>query len=67
MTIAIGNRIKTLRSARRVTQKQLAAFLGVTPQAVSRWELASAYPDVELLPAIAKYFAVSTDFLLGVE
>ena len=65
--IPIGSRIKLLRTRRRLTQGQLALVLGVTPQAVSRWELAYAYPDLELLPALAKYFAVSTDYLLGVE
>ena len=64
-TIAIGNRIKALRTERRLTQEQLAAVLGVTPQAVSRWEKARSYPDLELLPVIAAYFSVSTDFLLG--
>lgn len=66
-TIAIGNRIKTLRAERRLTQGQLALALGVTPQAVSRWELAYSYPDLELLPAIAEFFSVSTDYLLGYE
>lgn len=66
-TITIGNRIKTLRTQRRLTQGQLANALGVTPQAVSRWEVERSYPDLELLPAIAAYFAVSTDFLLGLK
>ena len=66
-TIAIGSRIKFLRTRHCLTQGQLALALGVTPQAVSRWELAYAYPDLELLPAIAKYFGVSTDFLFGIE
>ncbi|MCH5184019.1 MAG: helix-turn-helix transcriptional regulator [Oscillospiraceae bacterium] len=64
-TIAVGSKIKTLRTEHRMTQEQLAAVLGVTPQAVSRWEVAKAYPDLELLPVIAAYFSVSTDFLLG--
>lgn len=63
--IPIGSRIKLLRTQRRLTQEQLALTLGVTPQAVSRWEVEHSYPDLELLPAIAKYFSVSTDFLLG--
>lgn len=65
--ITIGSRIKTLRTERRLTQGQLAFALGVTPQAVSRWEVERSYPDLELLPVLAKYFGVSTDFLLGVE
>lgn len=66
-TLPIGSRIKLLRTRRRLTQGQLALALNVTPQAVSRWELAYAYPDLELIPVIAAYFSVSTDYLLGVE
>lgn len=66
MTLTIGNKIKELRTERHVTQEQLAVFLSVTPQAVSRWESGYAYPDMELLPAIADYFSVTTDELLGV-
>ena len=65
MSIEIGKRIRELRTERLVTQEQLAVFLGVTPQAVSRWESQYSYPDIELLPAIADYFSVTTDELLG--
>lgn len=67
MNIEIGKKIRELRGLRLVTQEQLAVFLGVTPQAVSRWESQYAYPDIELLPAIADYFSVTTDELLGVK
>lgn len=66
MNIEIGKKIRELRSERFVTQEQLAVFLGVTPQAVSRWESQYSYPDMELLPAIADYFSVTTDELLGI-
>lgn len=66
MNIEIGKRIRELRCEKLVTQEQLAVFLGVTPQAVSRWESQGSYPDMELLPAIADYFSVTTDELLGV-
>ena len=39
--------------------------MGVTPQAISRWESEGGYPDIELLPALADFFSVSTDELLG--
>ncbi len=65
MKIQIGAIIKKLRSEQSVTQDMLASALGVTPQAVSRWESATAYPDMELLPAIADYFSVSIDELIG--
>ena len=67
MNIEIGKRIRELRGQRLVTQEQLAVFLGVTPQAVSRWEAQYSYPDIELLPAIADYFSVTADELLGVK
>lgn len=66
MTIDIGNTIKTLRLKKRVTQKQLAAYLGITDAAVSRWENGTGYPDIEMLPSIASYFTVTADELLGI-
>ena len=65
MNVKIGTIIKNLRKEHRVTQEDLAAAIGVTPQAVSRWEGESGYPDIELLPAIADFFAVSIDELIG--
>ena len=65
MNIKIGTKIKNLRGERKVTQDELAAAIGVTPQAVSRWESEGGYPDIELLPAIADFFAVSIDELIG--
>ncbi len=62
--INIGTKIKTLRTRQHITQEQLAVFLGVTPQAVSRWEAGNGYPDIETLPMIADYFSVTTDELL---
>lgn len=65
MTIKIGAVIKKLRTENNVTQEALATAIGVTPQAISRWEAEGGYPDIELLPAIADFFSVSTDELLG--
>ena len=65
MTVKIGTVIKKLRRAQKVTQDELAAALGVTPQAISRWESENGYPDIELLPLIADYFSVSVDELIG--
>lgn len=66
MKLNIGSIIKELRFKRSVTQEQLAAYLGVTPQAISRWESGNGYPDLEILPSIAEYFFVTTDELLGI-
>lgn len=56
--------LQGLRKEKKVTQEQLATYLGVSPQAVSKWENGS-YPDGDLLPRIADYFEVSIDYLYG--
>ena len=66
MKLTIGENIRTLRRAKDMTQEQLADMLGVTYQSVSRWENSQAYPDIELIPAIAEIFGTSTDALMGV-
>ncbi len=65
MNIKIGAKIKDLRRENNVTQDTLAAAIGVTPQAVSRWEAETGYPDIELLPSLADFFSVSVDELVG--
>ncbi|MBR4069316.1 MAG: tetratricopeptide repeat protein [Clostridia bacterium] len=57
----IGKKIKTFRIAKSVTQEALAQELGVTAQAVSRWENGAAMPDIALLPALSTYFGVRID------
>lgn len=58
--------LQTLRKKRGVTQEQLAVYLGVSPQAVSKWENGS-YPEGDLLPRISEYFGVSISYLYGQE
>ena len=65
MNIKIGSIIKKLRAENNITQDTLASAIGVTPQAISRWESEGGYPDIELLPMLADFFSVSTDELLG--
>ncbi len=65
MKLPLGETIRTLRKRDGRTQEQLAEALGISPQAVSRWEMQNAYPDMEILPAIANYFHVSIDTLFG--
>ncbi|MCL2772794.1 MAG: helix-turn-helix domain-containing protein [Oscillospiraceae bacterium] len=67
MTNKIGEKIKNLRKKSNVTQEKLADYLGISFQSVSRWESGVCYPDLEILPAIANYFSVTTDELLGVD
>lgn len=66
MTLRTGEIIKHLRAKKNITQDQLAVFLGVTPQAVSRWENGGGYPDIEYLPALADFFGVTADDILGI-
>lgn len=61
--IKLGEKIKTLRKEKNISQDILAQYLGVTFQAVSKWENETAMPDVTLIPAIAAFFGVSTDEL----
>lgn len=62
--IKIGQKIRLLRKKNDTTQEKLAAYLKVTPQAVSRWESEICYPDIETLPLIADFFGVGMDELL---
>lgn len=61
----IGNNIKHLRQQQKVTQEQLADHLGVSYQAVSKWETNANTPDISLLPEIAAFFGVSIDALFS--
>ena len=61
-----AQRIITLRKELSMTQEQLAQELGITAQAVSKWETGQSYPDITLLPKLAEVFHVRVDELLGV-
>lgn len=61
----IGSNIKALRISAGLTQEQLAGSLGVSFQAVSKWETNANTPDIQLLPQIAKLFCVSIDALFA--
>ena len=61
----IGNQIKAMRQRRGITQEALAQHLGVTAQAVSKWERGAATPDIGILPDISAYFGVTIDELFA--
>ena len=63
MKIQIGQNIRSLRRKRQVSQEDLAETMGVTVQAISKWETGKANPDLMLLPKLAEYFGVSIDNL----
>jgi len=65
MKLQIGENIRSLRKEKGITQEKLAELLGVTSQAVSRWESGAGYPDMDQLPGLASLFEVSMDTLLG--
>ncbi|MCL2445580.1 MAG: helix-turn-helix domain-containing protein [Oscillospiraceae bacterium] len=62
-----GQTIKTLRRQKDMTQEQLAEYLDISPQAISRWEINSTLPDITLIPKLAHIFDVTTDVLFGVD
>ncbi len=61
----IGQKIKSCRRALDLTQEQLAELLGVTYQAVSKWECGSASPDLAMIAPLTRLFGISADELLG--
>lgn len=61
----LNENIAFFRKKRGITQEELANALGVTNQAVSKWESGKCAPDIQLLPDIAEYFNISIDELFG--
>ena len=62
--MTLGEKITDLRKKRGLSQEELAITLGVSRQAVSKWELGDATPDTDKIVALAEYFDVTTDWLL---
>lgn len=63
--MTLGSKIQKLRKEKGMSQEHLAAEIGVSRQAVSKWELEESSPDTARIVAISKLFNVSTDYLLG--
>lgn len=65
--LGLSENIVRLRHEKKITQDELAVFLGVTKASVSKWETKQSFPDILLLPQLASYFDVTVDELLGYE
>lgn len=65
--INISENVARLRKKRKITQDELAKFVGVTKASVSKWETGQSLPDVAMLPLLASYFNVTLDELVGYE
>lgn len=67
MNLLIGETIKSLRCERNLTQEEVATHLGISFQAISKWERGEGYPDITMLPPLANYFNVTIDYLIGMD
>lgn len=63
----LSQNLKKFRVLKGLTQEDVAQYLGVTPQSVSKWERGESYPDITLLPALANIFETSIDLLVGMD
>lgn len=63
----LSDNLKKYRLMKNLTQEELAGYLGITPQSVSRWERGECYPDITFLPALANIFQTSVDLLMGMD
>lgn len=64
MDMVLGQRIKEEREKKQLTQDELANILNISRQAVSKWELGTAYPDIERLIELSEFFNISLDSLI---
>lgn len=63
----LSSNLKQYRIQKELTQEDVAEYLGITAQSVSKWERGESYPDITLLPALANIFETSVDLLLGMD
>lgn len=67
MKMDLKEKLKSLRKSKNISQEKLAEYLNVSFQAVSKWENGNTYPDITLLPDIARFYGITIDELLQVE
>ena len=63
----LSQNLKKYRILKNLTQEDVAKFLNITPQSVSKWERGESYPDITFLPALANIFETSIDVLIGMD
>ena len=63
----LAENLKKYRIIKNLTQEDLANYLNITPQSVSKWERGETYPDITFLPALANIFETSIDLLIGMD
>lgn len=63
----LAENLKKFRVMKNLTQEDLAEYLGITPQSVSKWERGECCPDITFLPALANIFETSVDLLIGMD
>ena len=67
MMFYLSENLKKYRIMKNLTQEDVAGYLGLTPQSISKWERGECYPDIMLLPALANIFETSIDLLIGMD
>lgn len=65
MTVEIGKQIKKFRQEQEISQQELADYLNISRQTISKWELGKSLPDLENVVRLSEYFKISVDVLLG--
>jgi transcriptional regulator with XRE-family HTH domain len=63
----LSENLKRYRTIKNLTQEDVASYLNITPQSVSKWERGDCYPDITFLPALANIFETSIDLLVGMD
>lgn len=63
----LSENLKKYRLLKNLTQEEVAEYLGITSQSVSKWERGESYPDITFLPALANIFETSIDLLIGMD
>lgn len=67
MLLHLPENLKKYRVRKNLTQEDIAEYLGITAQSVSKWERGESYPDITFLPALANIFETSVDLLIGMD